>query len=152
MMNKFLRLIINEPSFLLRLLVILACLGVIASEQRFIQTQLQQDMELKKEKALVMRIAEMEKALREHTKAMTATTVTVQIPKKRELTLQGTSIQSGVPQVLIDGQIYRQGDTVGDYQVTEINRGSVILKNLLTQATTQLQLPQPELSQPKNLP
>ena len=141
MMNKFLRLIINEPSFLLRLLVILVCLGVITSEQRFIQTQSQQDMELKKEKALVMRIAELEKTLRAHT-ITTAAIAPVQIAKI-EFVLQGTSIQNGVPQALIDERIYQQGDFLGDYRIIEIIYGTVTLENPLTKETKILHLPQP---------
>ena len=148
--TKILRLMVYELPFLLRTLIIFIGFGIVALELKVVQEQSRQYAQINNEKALVMRIPEMEKTIRAHTIRVMAVEAEHPNPQpqvqiaKIEFDLQGTSIKDGVPYALIDERIYKEGDMLGDYTVTEITRGSVKLENPLTKETKNLLLPQPE--------
>ena len=52
--------------------------------------------------------------------------------------LQGTVVQSGIPQALINGNVYSQGDMIDDYTIVEITANSALLKNKNTNESIML--------------
>ena len=145
--KKILRLIIHEQPFLLRALLIFFLIGTILAEAKVRQRQSEQYAQFKKQKDLVMQIPAMEDTVRAHTITVMAAEAERPHPQpqvaKIEFDLQGTSIKNGTPFALIDKRIYKQGDYMGLYEVVTITRGSVLLRNHVTQDTKTLTLPRP---------
>ena len=136
--KKILRLVVRQPAFLMRVLIIFIFLVVIVSEILVSWSQSQQYAKAKQELALVKSIPDMEKKIRPSSISANSSPVLV----KESIVLEGTSIQNGIPYALIGGVIYQTGDNVGDYRITDIQRGSVTLEDSSTHGKKFLSLPE----------
>ena len=139
MIKKFLRLIIREPIFLIRALVVLILLGIVLAEAAVSGSQAKQYAKLEEEKRFVDSIPEMEKRAKMF-RATTVVATDAPVIPKAMITLEGTGIKNDILHALIDGTVYQKGDRVGDYQIIEIQRGSVTLENVLTKEQKNLQI------------
>ncbi len=141
---KLLRLIRREPIFLLRFVVVLLGAGILFTQVKAVQQQAREYAKLTKEKGLIARIPEMKNKIHTHTlMTMPPEQLKIQI-NEVEFTLEGTSIEDGIPFALIDGTIYKEGDIIKDYRIVEIKHGSITLENTSTKEIKKFSLPQPE--------
>ena len=124
----------HENNFLVRIVLILILLAIIALEFPAERKQSQLYSKFKKEKDLIARIPEMEQMVR-------VNFLTPESAVKVVYDLQGTSIKNGVPYALIDGNIFKQGDRIGPFEITEITARIVRFQNPLTQEVKELTLP-----------
>ena len=122
--SKFLR---TDTLLRSKILIFAACIVVLLIQLKIFGSKAAQVAQAKAQKDLVQRIPSMEKSIQAR-----ATAVNEQNLAKVVLHLEGTTIREGVPYALIDGVVYAQGDSVGNYSVEEIvmgKVGKVTLKN-----------------------
>ena len=136
MIDKFLKLTIHESIFQVRILSVLILLGIVLAQAGMNRFQVRQYAKLRQEKTLVERIPEMERKTGMFRPATTADVPTM----SKSMVLQGTSIKNNIAYALINGSIYQKGDRLGDYQVIKIQRGRVILENIVTKGQRNLWL------------
>ena len=137
--NKLIRFIIVEPHFRLQSIMFIIFAVVTILQLKTIQLQAKQLKQMKSEKEMIARIPDMEKKLMAST-LQTGKGARPQIQiKGGEFVLRGTSIRDGIPCALIDGTVYKEGDSIGDYTVVKITRDSVVLENRLTKKIKNLQ-------------
>ena len=128
--SKFSRVFFVESQFRLNLSLLLIFFFIIILESKVLQWQEKQLAKITAEKTLVMRIEEMERIIQENAVKTQLTTNQphVQVADVK-YNLTGTSIINGAPCAIIDGLIYTEGNTIGDYTVLKITKDSVILEN-----------------------
>ena len=136
-MNKYLRFILKDPDCRLRIIIFAIALFMIYS-QLGVQKSLKAELgAIKAKKDMVASIPKMEETIRANTIITEIAHPQPQIAKV-EFVLLGMTIKEGVPYALIDENIYKEGDTLGDYTVVRISRGGVVLENKLKQETKNL--------------
>ena len=104
-----------------------------------IQLQTKQLKQIKFEKEMIARIPDMEKKLMASTMRTGKGTRPQTQMRGEEFVLRGTSIRDSIPCALIDGTVYKEGDSIGDYTVVKITKGSAVLENRLTKKIKNLQ-------------
>lgn len=132
-MNKIglMRFILVERQFRMKgipfvFLIILLIIGL-----RLLDANAAQKVKLQEEKALVLQIAQMQKAIKEQSDKKV---VILDPPKlkRTDLTLTGTTVKQGRLYALINGEILTQGDSIESYTIIEIAMGKAILENKQT--------------------
>jgi hypothetical protein len=87
-------------------------------------------------KEMILRIPEMEKIQRLRMEAVEKKAQ----EKQKPLTLEGVFSDKGMRYALINGDIYKEGDALTGYRITNIQGASVVLENTLTKESITLQL------------
>ena len=138
-LNKLIRFIIVEPHFRLQSIMFIIFVVVTVFQLKTIQLQTKQLKQMRLEKEMIARIPDMEKKLMASTMRTVAGAKPQMQMTRREFILRGTSIRDGIPCALIDGTVYKEGDSIGDYTVVKITRDSAVLENRLTKKIKSLQ-------------
>ena len=128
MQNKFFRFFSLEPQFRFKAVIFLIFFIIIPVEFRVFQQKEHQLAKIKSEKALVMRIGEMERAIQVNTVHAQLSGKSSQVTVVK-YNLTGTSITGDISYAIIDGLIYTEGDTIGEYTVMKIAKDSVTLES-----------------------
>ena len=139
-LNKLIRFIIVEPHFRLQSIMFIIFVVVTVFQLKTIQLQTKQLKQIKLEKEMIARIPDMKKTLMATTMRIgKGVRPQIQMRAGGEFVLRGTSIRDGIPCALIDGTVYKEGDSIGDYTVVKITRDSAVLENRLTKKIKNLQ-------------
>lgn len=149
MNNKYLRFLLLDHTIRIRVAIFLALWILISFQGGTLKTQGKELSRIKTEKELVLKIPNMEKTIKAHTIIATemaapgdGTQSGEQIVKV-EFILKGMTIKNGIPYALIDENIYKEGDTLGEYAIMKISRAGVVMQNNLTQEIKQLYFIEP---------
>lgn len=137
--NKFVRYCIVEPKCRLRIAGLVLLIAMIVGQLWYRGAQNVKLSALQIKAALIARIADMEHELK--TKAQLAafrneddsTPGSVQFTK-----ISGIAIHGGKPSVLIDGTVYAEGETFGDFVIVAITQEMITLVNKKTNARKNL--------------
>ena len=132
MKNKYLSLLTQDPSLILRAVIIVAILFTPALFKKKILWQEQELLRLRQREQLITQIPELQKKI----KILEEKVKVVQEKppaKKIELFLNGIFIQDNKPVALINQNICYEFDSVEGFTVTKINADSVELKDNITQ-------------------
>ena len=141
MHRKLARFLIIESSFRLQLLAFVLVGMVTYFQLKVMEVQKIQLNDINDRIELVMQIPDMQELIRKKS----AEAIAAEIPQEvkipdNEFTLQGTSVEKKISYAVIDGEIYKEGDSINDYTVVKIARNSVVLENKLTNAAKRLYL------------
>lgn len=137
--NKFVRYCIVEPKCRLRIAGLLLLIAMIMGQLWYRGAQNVKLSALQVKGAMIARIADMEHELK--TKAQLeafrneddSTPGSVQFTK-----ISGIAIHGGKPSVLIDGTVYAEGETFGDFVIVAITQEMITLVNKKTNARKNL--------------
>jgi hypothetical protein len=111
---KFLRFFITDREVILRSAVLLVLAAVILFQLNTLRGQNRQLAALKAgQKA-------------EETRTQQQSRTPYEAPKD-ELVLEGVTLKFGAPYAVISGQIYKVGDEIGNYTLSEIGQGFIVL-------------------------
>ena len=137
--TKILRYCIVESEFRFRFILLVVLLSALFAQAWYRGVQTERLKTFQAEKALVDRVGDMEEMLRTRAKLEA-------IRKQDDGTLadvrptkiSGIAMQQGVPSVLIDGTVYSEGSTFGDYVIVKITKEMITLINKETKAIKNL--------------
>ena len=132
MKNRYLNLLTQEPSLILRAVIIVAILFTPALFKKKSLWQEQELVRLRQTEQLITQIPELQKKIK-ILEAKVTVVQTTQPAKKPELFLNGIFIQDNKPVALINQNICYEFDSVEGFTVTKINADSVELKDNITQ-------------------
>jgi hypothetical protein len=140
---KILRAFLVDPQLQVRGLVLLTLVVIFLFQAKAIGNQSKAIRQVNDQKALVAKIPAMEKTIQ----ANTIVTGHLNTVTKVAFNLEGTTIREGVPYALIDGVVYAEGDTIGNYKIETIileQGGQVTLRDEKTQEIKVLYVPPPK--------
>ena len=132
--NKLFRFLLREPQLIWRWVVLAASVAFVVFLLPLIPKQEKKLKEVKAERALIQQLPDMEDILN-------SPNVKAQMEAKLRHTnsanfvLNGLSVQNGVNYAVIDGNIYKEGDSVGDYTLAGITAKFILLQDKFTQET-----------------
>jgi len=137
--NKFLRFCIVEPKCWLRMAVLLLLVAVIIGQSWYSEAQNKKLSALQVKGTLVVRIADMEKELKTKEQLAAFKNAENAALGNDSLTkISGVAMQDGKPSVVIDGTVYMEGDSFGEYVVDAITQEMITLVNKKTNARKHL--------------
>ncbi len=136
-MRPYVRFLIVEPAFRLRLFSLLALCVLAIFLFKLVLLSDQGYHKVKTEHDLALKLSDLEKKIQANT-IQTAATDAATV-KKVEFVLEGTSIRDGVLTALIDDTVYTVGDSMGEYVVTEITKNSTTLEHRETKEIKKLE-------------
>ena len=125
-----------ETRFQLSLAALLVLLVLAVLQCRMLNKSDQRLKEVRAQQALVGRIDDMKKDLVQRIKAGKK----VKAKPAEKLILQGTVLKSGLYHALINGVVYKKGESVSGYKIIEIFKNSAILENKTTKILYRLQI------------
>ena len=139
MNNKLIRYCIIEPECRLRFAA-LVILGIILIGQLWYRgVQVRRAGTLQTELALVERIGDMEKVIRtqERLEAF-INEQDMNFGDVKPTKISGFAMQKGAPSVLVDGTVYSEGSSFGEYVIVKITKKMITLVNKKTNAIKNL--------------
>jgi len=142
--NKYVRYFTVEAHFKRLILVILGLMIMVVVQSIYINHQRQRNNKLQKKSNLVLRIKDMEKALApiEFVRAISLPDKLRKRNKKNvDYILRGTGVQNGIYHAVINNDIYKIGDTLGEYTITKIGVDEILLENKPAHKKKFLRLP-----------
>ena len=125
-----------ESRFQLSLAALLVLLGLTVVQCQMFKKSDQRLKEVRAQKALVERIDDMKKDIAQRIRAGKK----VKAKPSEKLILQGTVLKSGLYHALINGVVYKKGESVSGYKIIEIFKNSAILENKTTRVLYRLQI------------
>ena len=140
-----LRRFLNCDSAFRKQFVIAAVLPVVViAGLLFLRLESKTLSRVKTERLLVTKIGEMEYQLKYRKEMKTRTIIDSKPqPKPQVYILEGTSLQNGILQSVINGTVCRVGDHIDNFIVTDITMNSATLYNSFTNETKTLQFADP---------
>ena len=127
--KRYVNFLIGEKNRGLRVLILIACIIVIIFEIKVIKEQKIKLVRLKKEKALVSTIPELEAAFIPKTAAITRVVKGSGRKPMKIMVVRGIINKNGENTALINNTIYNEGDYYGDYKVLKITKEETVLQN-----------------------
>lgn len=115
---KFLRFFITDREVIVRCAVLLVLVTAILFQ---LGTLRGQDRKLE-----ALRAAQKSGEIRSQQAARAA--APAEAPKE-ELVLEGVTLKYGAPYAIISGEIYKVGDALGNYTLTEVGQGFIMLRH-----------------------
>jgi len=137
--NKFLRYCIVEPNCWLRIIVLSLLVAVIIGQSWYRRAQDKMISALQVKGVLIARITDMERELK--TKAQLDAFRNENDDKPGNVTftkISGIAMHDGKPSVLIDGTVYVEGESFGEYVIAVITQEMITLVNKKTSARKNL--------------
>ena len=137
--NKFLRYCMVEPRCRSRIVIFCALIVVILGQVWYRGVQVKKLSTLREEETLIAHVKDMERTLRIKTmmkgynNQQDDPLAGVQFTK-----ISGIAMQEGVPSVLIDGTVYSEGSSFGDFVIVKITEKLITLVNKKTNAIKNL--------------
>lgn len=139
MRNKFIRFVLVEPYFPKRLVLICAALAFLVIAPRFQGRQNEVWAELTAKQQLIAQIPALERELpRQRETAVSLPPEPAQT--KKDYILQGISLELQNRFVVINNEIYREGEAIDQYVVSDVTQNEVTLYNAERQEKEQLYL------------
>jgi len=139
--QKLFRFIVRETHFRFQCAIVLGVAALICVQAAIVGKQAAEVADLKARRDLVAKIPEMEGIIAKRI----VTPAMIEAAQKQiariESVLQGTMLQDGVYDALIDGQVYTVGGMIGDFRIVAIGMDSISLENGLTREVTKLYFP-----------
>lgn len=141
MYNKLFRFIVIERQMRVKVLVLFSFILLMGLQISALKAQDVYIAQVKSDMDLIGRIPQMEAAL-EMKKRVVRPEFTNENDIPVQLTaIQGLMVSEGVPYVMINSDIYKEGDRYGDYTVMEITNDSTKLFNHSTKEMKRLYFP-----------
>ena len=137
--NKFVRYCIVEPKCRLRIAGLLLLIAMIMGQLWYRGAQNVKLSALQVKAALIARVADMERELK--TKAQLAAFRNEEdsmLGNIHSTKISGIAMHGGKPSVLIDGTVYAEGETFGDFVIVAITQEMITLVNKKTNARKNL--------------
>lgn len=134
MLNKLLKIFTREPQFIVKPVAIVILVFLTAFLSKKIQTQTIEVIRLSQKRAVAAQVPTLERDLKfaqERKKKLEASAAV----QESKFTLSGIFVQkdSSTPSTaIINGEVYSQGDTIGNYVISEINSNVVTLQEKTT--------------------
>jgi hypothetical protein len=139
--NKYIRFFFVEPSFRLRLVIVIALFILMGVEKKIIRLQKDKIADLRARVAAVKQIGAMEKKIKFY--KMFQETSDAPVVEEKANEIKGVAfLESGVPYVVINNNVYREGDKLGEYTIIKITEKVTEMQNKETQETRYLYLSQ----------
>ena len=145
MQNKFIRFFLVEQPTRARFFFVLALMLVSISEFYWYKVQRGKVESSLMDQQFAERIGKMKQAIQAQRSRKSAEALQVPEPGPN---LQGIASLSETDYVLINGEVYKRGDKVGDYVVEDIRADAVVLRHQVTNQKTFLNIS--EVSLPKD--
>jgi len=137
--NKFLRYCIVEPKCWLRMAILLALIAVIIGQSWYSEAQDKKFNALQVKGVLIARIADMEKELKTIERLAAYKNAKDSVANNDSLTkISGIAMHDGQPSVVIDGIVYMEGNSYGEYVIYTITQEMITLLNKKTNARKNL--------------
>jgi len=137
--NKFVRYCIVEPKCWLRMAVLLLLVAVITGQAWYRGEQNKKISDLQVKGPLIARITDMEKEIRIREQLAAFKNTKVNVPGNDSFTkISGIAVHDGRASVVIDGTVYVEGDSYGEYVIEIITQEMIILVNKKTDARKHL--------------
>ena len=122
------QILLREPQILLRLALIMVSLAVGIFAFSAFSRQRVTLAKLKKEYAIAQRIPALEQELNSP-EFRSRREADRRDAQARSLKLDGLSVRGGVNYAVIDGNVYKEGDAVGDFTLRTVNPKFIILED-----------------------
>ena len=137
--NKFLRYCIVEPKCWLRVAVLLLLVAVIVGQSWYRGAQDKKINAFQVKGVLIARIADMERELKTKAQLSTFRNENDKEPGNVTFTkIGGIAMHDGKPSVLINGTVYVEGESFGEYVIDAITQEMITLVNKKTNARKNL--------------
>jgi len=137
--NKFIRYCMVEPKCWLRMAVLLLLVAVITGQSWYRGAQNKKINALQVKGPLVARIANMEKELEIKEQLSAFKTAKDAVPGNDSFTkISGIAVHDGKKSVVIDGLVYVEGESFGEYVIAAITQEVITLVNKKTNARKHL--------------
>jgi len=124
--RKIFRFIRSNRQIQLKLCGVALLMVVIMVQANILNGKEKEFEKVSEEKNMVLQIPEMEKKIQ--FKDLRNLTPENQIAVIQRV-LEGTSYRNKVYHAVIDGEVYSQGSTIGDYTITKITMAAITLEN-----------------------
>ena len=137
--NKILRYCIVESECRVRIIALTALAIIMIGQLWYRGVQVERVRVFQKEKAFVERLGDMEEIL--NTRAQLAAfrkEENIDLTNVRPTKISGIAMQRGVPSVLVDGTVYSEGSSFGEYVIVKITKEIITLVNKRTNAIKNL--------------
>lgn len=139
--NKVLRFLFFESSSKRRIFLTIALIVMAMLEYRWVQAQRSQIDQAARAQALVDKIPYMKQQLTAREQTLIIVPQEVNTPQQI-IKLEGILFGGDAAAALIDGKVYRPGDNILHYTVSEITSRAVVLRDKKTRKTIRLYLPE----------
>ena len=137
--NKILRYCIVESECRVRIIALTALAIIMIGQLWYRGVQVERVRVFQKEKVFVERLGDMEEIL--NTRAQLAAfrkEENIDLTNVRPTKISGIAMQRGVPSVLVDGTVYSEGSSFGEYVIVKITKEIITLVNKRTNAIKNL--------------
>ena len=137
--NKILRYCIVELECRARIIALAALAIIMTGQLWYREVQVEHVRTLQAEKALVERLGDMAEML--STRAQLEAfqkEESIDLTNVRLTKISGIAMQRGVPSVLVDGTVYSEGSSFGEYVIVKITKEIITLVNKKTNAIKSL--------------
>ena len=139
MNNKFIRYCIVETKCRLKIAALVVLIIVMIGQWRYRGAQIEKFTALQTEFALVGRVGNMEEKLRTRGRMEAfRNEENIDLANIKPKKISGIAMQKGVPSVLVDGTVYSEGSTYGEYIIVKITKKMITLVNKKTNAIKNL--------------
>ena len=137
--NKFIRYCIVEPKCRLRMAVLFLLIALIVGQMWYRGTQNVKLSALEAKGVVIARITSMERELKTKARLEAFRNEEDAAFGNTDLTkISGVAIHGGKPSVLIDGMVYVEGGSFGEYVIVHITPEMITLVNTKTNARKNL--------------
>jgi hypothetical protein len=139
MPNKLFRLLVKDPQFILRLILLLFCIGALVLLVKKEKAQKAEVVKVKEQKQLVAMIPKMETRIKaEQVKVQES--IQKVAAKESKLVLNGIFYDSHRKVAIVNGQICHEGDVVSNFTVLQITPRAVLMKDAQSDRIVHLSL------------
>lgn len=137
MKNKFIRLLVKDTEITLRMLLLAGLIFSLGALYKKNAAQAKVLKQLREKQEMARHIPDLEKRLR--AKEIQNTLEKTE-PQKVEFTLNGIILGKRSNMTVINGEVYREGDSIGVFTVSAVTLKAVTLRNKLTNKVVILKL------------
>ena len=137
--NKILRYCVVESEFRARIIVFMVLMIIMIGQIWYRGGQIERLGILQAQKAMVGRVGDMEEVL--STRAQLEAfrkEESVDLTNIQPTKISGFAMQRGIPSVLVDGTVYSEGSSFGEYIIVKITKEMITLVNKRTNAMKNL--------------
>ena len=136
--NKFVRYCIVEPKIWLRMAGLLVLIAVIMGQAWYRGTQNTNLSALQFKETMIARISDMEHELKTKEQLKAFNEEDSALRNVRSTKISGTAMHDGKPSVVIDGIVYVEGESFGEFVIISITPEMITLVNKKTNARKNL--------------
>lgn len=137
--SKILRYCIVESEFRIKIIALVVLAAIMTGQVWYRGVQIERVGTFQVQKAMVERISDMKEML--STRAQLEAfqkEENIDLTNIRPTKISGIAMQRGVPSVLVDGTVYSEGSSFGEYVIVKITKEIITLVNKRTKAIKNL--------------